>query len=110
MSVVPQFWSYVAKVFKTVLMEREKAFLYGCETGVLLGEVRVKVVHILDGIYSRSERWCDLSSVQFLPVQACKEGVCSNGLFSSIIVYAAQPTGWVSGEQLSGEQNSSLTF
>lgn len=50
MSVVPQFWRYVGEVLKTFLMEREKAFLYGCETGLLLGEVRVKVVHILDGI------------------------------------------------------------
>lgn len=65
-----QLWSCVGEVFKIVLVEREMTVISGCKTGLLLSELRVKIVHILNRIYSRYERWCDLSSVQLLPVKS----------------------------------------
>jgi len=48
MLVPSQLWSCVSEVFKIFLVEREKAVLYGCKTGFLLGEVRVEICHILN--------------------------------------------------------------
>lgn len=55
------------------------------------------------------ERWLYLSSLQFLPVDFSKEMVIGHGALSALCGHAAQPVGWVLGQELSQSKHGSIS-
>lgn len=67
-----QLWSCVGEVFKIVLLDMENTVLNGCKTGLLLSEVRVKIVHILNRILQSKTKMVFITNIHMLPVLSCQ--------------------------------------
>lgn len=50
-----------------------------------------------------------MSSLQFLPVDFSKEMVIGHGALSALCGHAAQPVGWVLGQELSQSKHGSIS-